>query len=68
MPTYRMYISYSLPECFDVEADDEDEAFDIVSDELMELVDLDRVKFKIEELEEGGEEAEEEDRGVARHA
>lgn len=51
-----------------MEADDEDEAFDIVSDELMELVDLDRVKFKIEELEEGGEEAEEEDRGVARHA
>ena len=66
MPTYRVYISYSLPEYFDVEADEEDEAIYIVSDELRELVDLDQVKFKIEELEEDSEEAEEEeDRGVS---
>ena len=58
MPTYRVYISYSLPEYFDVEADEEDEAVDIVSGELGELVDLDRVKLKIEELEEDGEEEE----------
>jgi len=61
MPTYRVYVSYSLPEYFDVEADDEDEAIDIVSGDLGELVDLDQVKFEIEELkeEEGREEEEE---------
>jgi hypothetical protein len=52
MPTYRVYITYSLPEYIDVEADDEDEAIDIGSGELEGLIDLDQVKFEIEELEE----------------
>jgi hypothetical protein len=60
MPTYRVYITYSLPEHIDVEADDEDEAIDIVSGELGGLVDLDRVKFEFEEPEEGEDGEEEE--------
>jgi len=64
MPKYRVHITYSLPEYIDVEAYDEDDAIDIVSDELGELVDLDQVKFEIKELEEGEEAKEEEARGV----
>jgi len=61
MPTYRVYVTYSLPDYFDVEADDEDEAIDIVSGELGELVDLDQVKFEIKELEEDEDREEEEE-------
>ena len=64
MPKYRVHITYSLPEHIDVEAYDEDDAIDIVSDELGELVELDQVKFEIKELEEGEEAEEEEARGV----
>jgi len=64
MPTYRVHITYYLPEHIDVEADDKADAIDIVSDELGELVDLDQVKFEIKELEEGEGDEEEEARGV----
>lgn len=59
MPTYRVYITYSLPEYFEVVANDEDEAIELVMIELGELVDVDFVKVEIEEQEK--EEESEED-------
>lgn len=51
MTRFRVYLTYNLPSMFDVDANNEEEAVDMVSLELEELVDLDLVEYDIKELE-----------------